>query len=67
MTETNKFIRNVIACKSLDEQVRQRFLEKTKNLTLETTISIGRMFEATRWCQVKTRELKSGKFHETER
>ncbi|RMX56429.1 hypothetical protein pdam_00008849, partial [Pocillopora damicornis] len=47
MTETNKFIRNVIACKSLDERVRQRFLEKSKNLTLETTASIGRMFEAT--------------------
>ena len=48
MTETNKLIRNVIACKSLDERVRQRCLEKSKNLTLETAISIGRMFEATR-------------------
>ena len=44
MTETNKLIRNAIACKSLDERVR---LEKSKNLTLETAISIGRMFEAT--------------------
>ena len=44
---TNKFIRNAIACKSLDERVRQRCLEKSKNLTLETTVSIGRMFEAT--------------------
>ena len=45
MTETNKSIRNAIACKSLDERVR---LEKSKNLTLEAAISIGRMFEATR-------------------
>ena len=45
MTETNKLIRNAIACKSLDERVH---LEKSKNLTLETAISIGRMFEATR-------------------
>ena len=45
MTETNKLIRNAIACKSLDERVR---LEKSKNLTLETAISIGRMFKATR-------------------
>ena len=48
MTETNKLIRNAIACKSLDERVRQRCLEKSKNLTLERTISIGRIFEATR-------------------
>ena len=45
MTETNKLIRNAIACKSLDERVR---LEKSKNLTLETAISIGQMFKATR-------------------
>ena len=48
MTETDKLIRNAIACKSLDERVRQRCLEKSKNLTLETAIDIGRMFEATR-------------------
>ena len=48
MTETDKLIRNAIACKSLDEQVRQRCLEKSKNLTLETAIDIGRMFDATR-------------------
>ena len=48
MTETNKLIRNAIACKSLDKRVRQRCLEKSKNLTLETAISISRMFEATR-------------------
>ena len=47
MTETNKFIRNAVACNSLDERVRQRCLEKSKNFTLETTVSIGRMFEAT--------------------
>ena len=48
MTETNKLIRNAIACKSLDERVRQRCLEKSKNLTLEMAIDIGRMFEATK-------------------
>ena len=36
MTETNKLIRNAIACKS------QRCLEKTKNLPHETAISISR-------------------------
>ena len=48
MTESNKLIRNAIACKSLDERVRQRCLEKSKNLTLEMAIDIGRMFEATK-------------------
>ena len=48
MTETNKLIRNAIACKSLDERVRQHCLKKNKNLTLETAISIGWMFDATR-------------------
>ena len=48
MNETNKFIQNTITCKSLDERVQQSCLEKSKNLTLKTTISIGRMFEATR-------------------
>ena len=48
MTEWNKLIRNAIACKSLDERVRQRCLEKSKNLTLEMAIDIGRMFEATK-------------------
>ena len=46
--QTDKLIRNAIACKSLDERVRQRCLEKSKNLTLETAISIGRLFEATK-------------------
>lgn len=48
ITKTKKLIRNVIACKSLDERVRQRCLEKSKNLTLETAIDIGRTFEATK-------------------
>ena len=48
MTETDKLIRNAIACKSLEERVRQRCLEKSKNLTLETAIDIGWIFEATR-------------------
>ena len=48
MTESNKLIRNAIACKSLDERVRQRCLEKSKHLTLEMAIDIGRMFEATK-------------------
>ena len=48
MTETNKLIRNATACKSLDERVHQRCLEKSKNLTLEMAIDIGRMFEATK-------------------
>ena len=48
ITETEKLIRNAIACKSLDERVRQRCLEKSKNLTLDTAIDIGRMFEATK-------------------
>ena len=48
MTESNKSIRNAIACKSLDERVRQRCLEKSKNITLEMAIDIGRMFEATK-------------------
>ncbi len=46
--ETDKLIRNAIACKSLDERVRQRCLEKSKNLTLEEAINIGRLFEATK-------------------
>ena len=45
MTESNKLIRKSIACKSLDERVRQRCLEKSKNLTLKMAIDIGRMFE----------------------
>ena len=41
ITETDKLIRNAIACKSLDDHVRQRCLEKSKNLTLNTAIDIG--------------------------
>ncbi|CAB4027033.1 Hypothetical predicted protein [Paramuricea clavata] len=46
--QTDKLIRNAIACKSFDERVKQRCLEKSKNLTLETAINIGRLFEATK-------------------
>ena len=67
MTETNKLIRKAIACKLLDERVRQRCLEKSKNLTLETAISIGWMFETTRdglqVMSVEDRELKLVKLH----
>ena len=48
ITETEKLIRNPIACKSLDERVRQRCLEKSKHLSLDSAIDIGRMFEATK-------------------
>ena len=48
ITETKKLIRNAIACKSLNERVRQRWLEKSKNLTLETVIDMSRMFEEPR-------------------
>ena len=46
MTESNKLIRNAIA--SLDEQVRQRCLEKSKSFTLEMANDIGRMFEVSK-------------------
>ena len=46
ITETEKLIRNAIACKSLDERVRQPCLEKSKHLSLDSAIDIGRMFEA---------------------
>ena len=48
ITETEILIRNAIACKSLDERVRQRCLEKSKHLSLDSAIDIGRMFEATK-------------------
>ena len=48
MTETNKLIRNAIACKALDERVRQRCSQKSKNVALKTAIGIGRVFQATR-------------------
>ena len=35
ITETVKLIRNAIACKSLDERVRQRCLEKSKHLSVD--------------------------------
>ena len=48
ITETVKLIRNAVACKSLDERVRQRCLEKSKHLSVDSAIDIGRMFEATK-------------------
>ena len=48
ITETEKLIRNAIACKSLDERVRQHRLEKSKHLSLDSAINVGRMFEATK-------------------
>ena len=39
--ETEKLIWNTIACKSLDEQVRQCGLEKSKHLSLDSAIDIG--------------------------
>ena len=45
ITETEKLIRNAIACKSLNERVRQRCLEKSKHPTLDSAIDIGRMLE----------------------
>ena len=48
IAETDKLIRNAIACKPHDERVRQRCLEKSKTLTLDTAIDIGRMFEETK-------------------
>ena len=48
ITETEKLIWNTIACKSLDDQVRQCCLEKSKHLSLESAIDIGWMFEATK-------------------
>ena len=57
ITEADRLIRNAIACKSLDDRVRQRCLEKSKNLTLNTAIDIGRMFKATKdGMQVMARE-----------
>ena len=41
ITETEKLIRNAIACKSLDEQVWQCCLEKSKHLSLDSAIDIG--------------------------
>ena len=46
--ETEKLIWNAVACKLLDERVRQCCLEKSKHLSLDSAIDIGRMFEATK-------------------
>ena len=57
VTETEKLIRNPTACKSLDERVRQHCLGKSKHLTLDAAIDIGRMFKATKdGMQVMARE-----------
>ena len=48
MAENGKLIRNAIACKSLDERVRQLCLEKSKGLTLDTAIEIDQLFEVTK-------------------
>ena len=48
LAETEKLIRNAIACKSDNERVRQRCLEKGASLTLDQAITIGRLFEATK-------------------
>ena len=48
ITENEKLIRNAIACKSLDERVRQRCLEKSKHLTVDSAIDVSRMFEVTK-------------------
>ena len=48
LAETEKLIRNAVACKSDNERVRQRCLEKGASLTLDQAITIGRLFEATK-------------------
>lgn len=48
LAETDKLIRNAIACKSSDERVRQRCLERGVLLTLEKAIELGRQCEATK-------------------
>ena len=48
ITETNKLIRNAIACNHWMNEYDNVAWKKSKNLTLETAISIGWMFEATR-------------------
>ena len=67
MTETNKLIRKAIACKLLDERVRQRCLEKAKTLLSKqpsASVECSRpQGMDCRWCQLKTRELKLVKLH----
>jgi len=48
LQESDKLVRNAIACKSRDERVRQRCLEKGAELTLEQAIELGRQCEATK-------------------
>ena len=66
MTETNKLIRNAIACKSLDKRVRQRWKKAKTLLSKQPSASVecSRPQQMDyRWCQVKTRELKLVKLH----
>ena len=48
IAETEKLIRNAIACKSLDGRVRQRCIDKGVRLTLEEAVDIGRTIESTK-------------------
>jgi hypothetical protein len=47
ITESEKLIHNAIACRSQDERVRQKCVQKGRNLTLDDAIEIGRSFEST--------------------
>jgi hypothetical protein len=47
LKDTDKLIRNAIACKSTDERLRQRCLEKGAELTLDKAIELGRQRKAT--------------------
>ena len=68
MTETNKLIPNAIACKSLDERVRQHCLKKkaktllSKQPSASVECSRPQGMDCRRF-QVKTRELKLVKLH----
>jgi len=46
--DSEKLIRNAIACRSLDDRVRQKCIEKGATLTLKQAIEVGKTFEATR-------------------
>ena len=47
INEPEKLIRNAIACRSSDERVRQKCVQKGRKLTLDDAIEIGRSFEST--------------------
>lgn len=46
--DCQKLIRNAVSCKSADERVRQKCIEKGTTLTLDQAIGYGRMFETTK-------------------